>query len=434
MHIAFVLETFYPIHRAGTENYVYNLAKKLIENNHKVSVVIANVGKQTEYYNFEEIKVYALEVPQKISTAELNGLKEPSNLKEFSTLLQQLQPDLVHFHSLSRSMHAEHIKVAKQLGMKTVFTAHLGGNFCVNGDFLYLQKDNCNLVINKSKCLWCFIKKNKKTNIVFSKLFSIIINILLNTPLKKKFSSLNIVKNKVYQLELIKKYSDTNIAIAPWIKKCFEINNFKSIILVNQGINNLFVNNSNLYEIKKTIELIFIGRMHPDKGLHLLIEALKEFKDKFNLTVITIPSKDEKNYYEEIKKEFYKLGYTYWFENLTQNKVSKELAKSNLLVLPSIKNEAAPLVVLEAFAQKVPVLASSYIAFNDMIIENNNGFIFENNCINSLKEKLKFISQNPEHLKQLSENIKTPRTFDDVYNEMIFIYNKLINHHIKNEL
>ena len=126
-HIIFILENFYPHHRAGTETYVLNLAKGLLKQNWKVSVIIAAVGKKSFQYKFEDIQVFALSVPEKVSTKELNGLQVPSNINEFKQKIAEIKPDIIHFHSFSRSFTHFHLKEAYNFGAKVFFTAHLVG-------------------------------------------------------------------------------------------------------------------------------------------------------------------------------------------------------------------------------------------------------------------------------------------------------------------
>jgi glycosyltransferase involved in cell wall biosynthesis len=425
--IFFGLSGFFPEHTAGTETYVLNLAKELRKLNYRVSVVIPAPGKKSENYKYDEIDVFSFSVPLKVTTGELNGFGDVSGIEEFSKILDTVKPDIFHLHSFSRSLHAAHIKKAKEKGIHTAFTAHLGGTFCINGDLQLFGNRICDGKADKNRCLACFIKKNKKITAFPAKSIALFINFLLDTQLKFRFPAFNIAKNKTEQLKILNQFSDRNIAIAPWLEKVFKINNIQNVFLVNQGIDSDFIK---LSEMKsklnpEKINLIFIGRMHPDKGIHLLIEALKSFKKQFELTLVTIPFQDELNYLEKTKSSYFDLGFDNWFENLPQTEVAEKLKNADLLVLPSTKNEAAPLVILEAFAQKIPVLASDYIAMKDMIKQNFNGLIFKNNDVDSLKEQLQKLINNPNILVDLSKNITTPRTFMEVAFEMSEIYNTM---------
>ncbi|MDF1551071.1 MAG: glycosyltransferase, partial [Bacteroidales bacterium] len=130
--------------------------------------------------------------------------------------------------------------------------------------------------------------------------------------------------------------------------------------------------------------------------------------------MVTMPFYDEMEYYQSIKRRFHEMAFTNWFENLNQQQVSEKLNEADVLVLPSIRNEAAPLVILEAFAKKIPVIGSDYIAIKEMVQHNINGLIFKNGDAQSLKEQLRRLINEPDLLQKLSDNIKPVRTFKEV--------------------
>ncbi|NJO90218.1 MAG: glycosyltransferase family 4 protein [Chloroflexia bacterium] len=353
MKILFALSGFYPKHKAGTETYVYHLSKELIKLGYEVSVIVPAVGEKQEVYNYEGIKVYGYFVPQKISTKELNGLEKASGLEEFKELLKQIKPDGFHLHSLSRSLHAEHLKIVKQFGITTFYTAHLGGNFCLRNDLMHFGKEQCNGEVKKHKCLSCFIHNKKNIGITVSKLFANIINTFITKSfLVNYFPAFRIIDYKLEQLELLKKYTNRYISIAGWLKQIYSINQLNNATLIKQAINSDFVEltlNEKKYADK--VRLIFVGRMHPLKNIEIVLEAIRELKSYFNFTLVTIPFKDEMDYYSHIKEGYKSLNYNAWFENLSSKDVAKKLAQSDILILPS-RFEAAPLVILEAFAKK----------------------------------------------------------------------------------
>ncbi|MDF1551025.1 MAG: glycosyltransferase, partial [Bacteroidales bacterium] len=291
IQITFALSSFYPDHRAGTETYVLNLSKELIQLGYKVSVIIPAVAKPSSIYEFDGIQIYTFSVPLKISTKELNGLEIPTGLPEFESLLKQLKPDIFHMHSLSRSLHAVHLKMAAVLGIKTVFTAHLGSTFCVKGDLLLHGEGQCNGFVESQRCLSCFIKENRKFSKGKSKLTAGFINqLIIKSPIGNKWPALHIVSNKIKQLQILKSYSNQNIAIANWLDTVFKINGLNNTSIIPQGINSGFMDGFEQTQKSNTkINLVFVGRMHPDKGVHLILDAFESMdKQHFNFIMVTM--------------------------------------------------------------------------------------------------------------------------------------------------
>jgi glycosyltransferase involved in cell wall biosynthesis len=427
MKISYVLSSFFPDHRAGTETYVLNLSQELVKLGHQVSIIIPAIGKDSFTYDYEGIKVFAYNVPLKINTKELNGLEKPSGIEEFKSILLEIKPDILHLQSLGRSMHSEHIKIASELGIKTFFTAHLGGNFCTRGDLLVFGKHQCNGIVKKNRCLACFINKQRNISIFFSKLLSLLINtFLIHRPIIYIFPAYHIVRNKLIQLKTLRQYCSFNIAIAEWLKNIYLINGLTKTVIIKQGIIlHLKDKKDSKNKERKKIEIIFVGRMHPLKNIDLVLNSIKEYIEFFNLTIITIPFDYEIEYYKKIRTCFFNLNFSSWFENLTNQLVSEKISEADILILPS-KFEAAPLVILEAFAQKIPVIASDYIAMKEMVKHDVNGLLFKNGSALSLKEQLLRLVNEPELLSRLKQNIGPVHTFKDVAREHDVIYNKLM--------
>ena len=88
----------------------------------------------------------------------------------------------------------------------------------------------------------------------------------------------------------------------------------------------------------------------------------------------------------------------------SQELISK-YSTANLFILPS-KSEGLGRVIIEAQSTACPVLISSDTGMTDLVIENETGFIFENNNEIDLTEKLKFIIENYEHATQTGVNAR----------------------------
>jgi glycosyltransferase involved in cell wall biosynthesis len=77
-------------------------------------------------------------------------------------------------------------------------------------------------------------------------------------------------------------------------------------------------------------------------------------------------------------------------------------------LLPSISNEVAPLVILEAATRHIPVIASNYIAMIDMVDHEVNGLLFENGNSEDLYKQMLSIINEPRLLDDLKRNVQPP--------------------------
>jgi len=423
-HILFVLENFFPYHKAGTETYVYNLAKGLQKQGFIVSIAIAAVGKESTNYIYNKIVVYQLSVPEKVSVEELNGLKKPSNLGEFTELLHKLKPDIVHFHSFSRSFTHFHLKAAFDFGCKTIFTAHLSGIFCARGDLRLFGKKQCDGKIEVFRCSACYasVKHSKFKSFAGATAASFI----SKTNLISKVPSFNLIANKKQSMEYLANYAHKCIAIAFWIEKAFKINRITQTTVITQAIDTSVFTRKLSRANNEKLQIGFIGRLNPSKGLHLLLKALEisNLYKQINLEVVAIPDASELEYAVGQQNRFKALNYTGWFENKTHAELNDIMENWDLLVFPSF-HEVAPLTVLEAFAKGIPVLGSNIPAIAGMIDEGKNGYIFETGNKVALAEKLFFVLQNKNKLFEMRLTMEKPKNILELVKEHITLYNSI---------
>ena len=157
---------------------------------------------------------------------------------------------------------------------------------------------------------------------------------------------------------------------------------------------------------KDTFKIIFVGSVTDRKNPDLIIKALEPI-DK-NLSLEIIGSTPNIKYLEKLQnsinnsKHSEKITMTPFLDS--QELISKYSA-ANLFILPS-KSEGLGRVIIEAQSTACPVLISNNTGMTDLVIENETGFIFENNNEIDLTEKLNFIIENYEHATQTGVNAR----------------------------
>jgi glycosyltransferase involved in cell wall biosynthesis len=106
-------------------------------------------------------------------------------------------------------------------------------------------------------------------------------------------------------------------------------------------------------------QLIFIGRIEPAKGIHILVQIFSELKNEFPDLKLSIFG--DENYWPDFvgKKHEFEAGLPglKFHGKVPQRELSKHLRKAGLLVFPSISFESAGLAVVDAQASGCPVVA-----------------------------------------------------------------------------
>lgn len=149
---------------------------------------------------------------------------------------------------------------------------------------------------------------------------------------------------------------------------------------------------------------LFVGRISEEKGIKTLLQAWSAFDDQSVLKVAGVGPLEA---LLQGKPNIQALG--------RQNaaKVSQLMREAAFLVLPSEWYEGFPLVLVEAFAHGLPVLASRLGSMADIIEDGENGLLFTPGDAGDLAAKAKWLLKNPQQAQKFGENAR--RTFLEKY-------------------
>ena len=122
------------------------------------------------------------------------------------------------------------------------------------------------------------------------------------------------------------------------------------------------------------LQILFLGSLVPAKGAHVLLDAWallsRDQRARARLAVHG-PALDER-YARELERRANDVG-AHFGGPLAADDVASALAAADVLVVPSLWWENAPLVVLEAARAGTPVLASDHGALRDLVVAGRTG-------------------------------------------------------------
>jgi len=174
-------------------------------------------------------------------------------------------------------------------------------------------------------------------------------------------------------------------------------------------------------EIKKDrIRLISIGNLYVVKGYDILLQALIILGKKYSLAIIGAGDQ-KKNYLEFI--EINQLGDQVTFlGKLPNNQIKKYLDQSDIYCQPS-RSEGLPSAPLEAMGCGLPVVASRVGGLPEIIIDDFNGYLFENENVQDLVAKIEFATTKKWNQQEIASWSKNNFSWDKWANEIINIQN-----------
>jgi len=192
----------------------------------------------------------------------------------------------------------------------------------------------------------------------------------------------------------------------------FFLNNKKFDIVPNL-IRNEFNNNYHLKNIEKEKNILYSGRLDPNKGIRNLLYAFIKFASKYPefTLIIAYFGKPEIKIFSEIKL-FIKNGYKIkFYKNLQTINLAKLYQTSYLAILPS-SLEVSPLFLREALASNLPIFITDV---GDVREASTNKFILKNNSSNSIYAKLIDYMQNSKMYRK--EVLIQTKNWKKQYNE-----------------
>ncbi len=141
----------------------------------------------------------------------------------------------------------------------------------------------------------------------------------------------------------------------------------------------------------KKKEILFVGRLVPEKGVHYYVSAAKLIspnKKDWNFGLIGSyrlgDSKNENSYANKIVREFKSIGQNAKFYGFQSQEFVKEKMKTaSIIVIPSIWEEPFGLVAAEAMSNGICIIASKVGGIPEII--KDNGILIDK--INDLKLK-----------------------------------------------
>ena len=434
-----VLNHFLPQQTAGTEVYTWALSKYLQNQGIDVTVMIPNNGEQSsEEYIYDGLLVHQYAEPSIVDRSLVMGFREPSGLIHFEEYIREERPNIIHFHELSGSngITLKHVHIAKKSGAKVIMTFHLAGYSCKTGTLVQLGKNTCDGIIDLQKCSNCYLQStgNGKISTTLTATSILLSKFLINTTrwqnkVGTALGTTSIISKLKKDLNILVSLCDCVVSLTSWYEKILIANGIdqKKIQVIKQGIP---FDPTNYISTRTThdgpLKLIFLGRINKFKGIHLLIEAIKDI-DPLLVQLSIFGNSDDSIYESSLKNLTESNNNIFWNGQLNQKDVVKILQQHDALCLCSTFSEMSPLVIQEAFAAGIPVIASNVYGNEEQIRHNMNGLLFDFNNVNDLRRQIIRCIKEPTLLQDLAKNIKSPRSFKEVGGEYLTLYKNLLN-------
>jgi glycosyltransferase involved in cell wall biosynthesis len=150
------------------------------------------------------------------------------------------------------------------------------------------------------------------------------------------------------------------------------------------------------------LTLAYCGTVAPHKGPHLILEALSAAGLE-GVRLLLIGHTHDRAYGAKLREKAAAIPglQLQFYGSFSRNELPLLLGTADCVIVPSLAPEAGPIAPREALAAGVPVVASRRGALPELIVEGQNGLIFDAARPSELTEILRRISRDPELLPRL---------------------------------
>jgi glycosyltransferase involved in cell wall biosynthesis len=180
--------------------------------------------------------------------------------------------------------------------------------------------------------------------------------------------------------------------------------------------------------IDNRIKFAFIGTIIPAKGVHILIKAFNGIKSDSAILRIYGKLKDYAGFggYPQSLKAAKKNKNIEFIGEFCHEEVEKVLSTIDVLIVPSVWQENNPLIIREAFAARVPVVASRMGGIPETLVDGVNGLLFQPGSVNELRNKMQFIIDHPNIIDIFKSSLPQVKSIQEEINELEARYDKAV--------
>lgn len=162
---------------------------------------------------------------------------------------------------------------------------------------------------------------------------------------------------------------------------------------------------------EKDFVILYVGRIMEIKGVMELMQAVASLKDQHIKLLIMGSSNSGKwafSSYEKRVKKFSEQNkdqiiFTGYVDN---SEVYKYASVADVQCVPTLVEEAAPLVVLESMAESLPLIVTKSGGVMEYVDKDTALITGRENIVENLKRAICYMKEHPEIRKQMAENAK----------------------------
>lgn len=147
---------------------------------------------------------------------------------------------------------------------------------------------------------------------------------------------------------------------------------------------------------------LFVGRLSQEKGLGTLLAAWERLGEKVPLKIA-----GDGPLASEVAKAARRIRNIEWVGRQSKDRVLALMKDAHTLIFPSLWYEGFPMVIAEAYAVGLPVIASDLGSMSSLVDNDRTGLSFRPNDFMDLATKVNWTLEHPTELKRMRKEARS---------------------------
>jgi glycosyltransferase involved in cell wall biosynthesis len=341
---------------------------------------------------------------------------------QIRSILETEKPDLFIILNFYMSTLAG-VAAAGDLNLPVVHIATDYLPVCRRATMIRWNGESCQVGESIHSCSECFVAHKARGRLAASLLNFIPQETLISLAQKKdsnnSFSPLkaldpylkqvDLMMRRLERLDPLRQKIDLVLAPTRYTAQIFKENGFSEgqVHFLPFGVDAEDPLGRMIHEPADHIRFLFVGRLQPYKGAHILLRAFNQLASPNNSTLTIYGVRDGYDAYYEALNAMISANPLIQFKGkIPPTELGRAFAEADYFVLPSTWHENSPLILLDALQSQTPVISSEIGGVIDLVKDNFNGLLFPMGDVTALQAVMQRAIDHPEmveHFRNRSE-------------------------------
>ena len=447
MKITHVIHAFPPDSRAGSENYCQAVAT-LQSKEHEVEVFHRVADPSRPEYDILKRDVEGLPVTTiNRLFSDAKGFEDtylaPKLAAKFGEYLDQFQPDVVHFHHVT-CLSTSCVDEAADRGIPVVYTLHDFWLFCSRGQLYREDLTLCDTHSN-GDCVRCLahhlpIEGGGERIAEHYARAERVEGYPLPLRLKRWLATRPFALESE-SVEAVEKRNQDVLAMCRRVDRFLAPSRFLRDQYIQFGVpaekvtfwpygfdSSPWADSKPRGDVPSPVRFGYVGTWMPSKGVDVLVEAFSQLDPKtatldiHGFAVNYHGIDDFEDRLRTLAGDSEHIRFRGAFEPPQLVDILEEI---DVLVVPSVWYENAPLTIHEAFLAGIPVVTSDHGGMRELVEDGVSGRTFRPADSRSLRRTLQELIDSPESIGNLRAGIPQVRSIEDDATSLYELYAEL---------